>query len=163
MNALHARFDLVTVQSPSVDRRALSQAWYSALHIAGRSPRARCAFVCHPEHQRGTAKWWQGCRGPSLRASATPYARDDKWGERHLERRRPTSRLASEIVERVKSNLSATRFVIESARGRVIVHVVRRDDRVHLAAICGESVRGEVEKALAQARFALAGMGVQVR
>ena len=59
--------------------------------------------------------------------------------------------------------MTATRFVIESARGRVIVHVVRRDDRVHLAAICGESVRGEVEKALAQARFALAGMGVQLR
>jgi hypothetical protein len=56
-----------------------------------------------------------------------------------------------------------SRFVIESARGRVTVHVLRRDDRVHLVALCGTAMRGDVEKAMAHARFALAGIGVRVR
>jgi hypothetical protein len=39
--------------------------------------------------------------------------------------------------------------------------VLRRDESVHLLAFCGAAVREDVEKALAQARFALAGMGVR--
>lgn len=180
MNALRARFDILTAQSPSFDRRALSQAWYSALHLAsqkgfaGREPPARCArgrsafaSVQKPAHplfalaNPGSAKSWKPLAQRARRlAPALPIAGDAR---PHSERRAEPSPLAKTIVEKIISNSAATRFVIESPRGRVIIHVLRRDDRVHLAAICGGGVRGEVEKALAQARFALAGMGVAVR
>jgi hypothetical protein len=172
MNAPRARFDLVAAQSPLVDRRSLSQAWYSALRLASRkklaggSPPVRPAPHCHPERRRAERAVVEGRRScdkiavvPRLRASTTPYARDDKVGEPSLSKRT----LATITSAKARRSSVVRRFVIESARGRVIVHVLRRDDRVHLVALCGAAVRGDVEKALAQARFALAGMGMRVR
>jgi hypothetical protein len=70
-------------------------------------------------------------------------------------------RLAKDIAAKIKNSPHASRFIIETPRGRVMVHVLRRDESVHLLAFCGAAVREDVEKALAQARFALAGMGVR--
>src|SRR5690348_10920943 len=143
MNTSVARFDLITAPA-RVDRRALSQAWYSALHLAGPEPRVRFALLCQPERserilchperserilchpERRRAKRavveGQGPGGkviviPRLRASTTPYARDAK-----IERRARTSPLAKAIVEKLKSDSIASRFLIELPQGRVIVH-----------------------------------------
>jgi hypothetical protein len=46
---------------------------------------------------------------------------------------------------------------------RVVLHVLRAGGGVHLVALCAAALRSDVEKALAQVRFALAGVGVNVR
>ncbi len=174
MNAPRAEFDLVAAQSPCVDRRALSQAWYSALRLAGHSPRARPApkrdaLPCSEQRARplfaraapGTAKSPIPLAGrprglaPARNLLGTGRARS--------ERRAEPSSLAQAITSKLTSSPRVSRFVVESARGRVTVHVLRRDDRVHLVALCGTAMRADVEKAMAHARFALAGIGVHVR
>src|SRR5579875_2155278 len=41
MNSIAAHLNVVTVPSPLVDRRALSQAWYDALHLAEHGSKGR--------------------------------------------------------------------------------------------------------------------------
>ncbi len=41
---------VLATELPATDRRALSQAWYSALHLAERAPRARSAPPTPPAH-----------------------------------------------------------------------------------------------------------------
>ena len=165
MHAIAAKFDLVTVRSPGVDRRALSQAWYDALHLASASaPRRENISLLNARRfvnpvrplvsarGRGTAATLPPHRGASTTASRSEaYARDDKSSER----RARVLPLAGDIVARLRSQPKATRFVFDVPQGRVCLYVVRGERRVQFAAFCSPVLRDVVERALAQVRYAL--------
>ncbi|HEY0394360.1 MAG TPA: hypothetical protein VGD01_07670 [Candidatus Elarobacter sp.] len=155
------------------DRRALSQAWYSALHLADPAQRAPLTAGArsspgavpgsargpHPAAARdGLNRGSAGARGPD-RANA----RRDPFAE-PCERRMPKTELARRI-ERALTRRSprerAASFAVRTAGGRV--HLVVRCDgaRTRVVAVCAPPLRERVERALAQARFALAGCGVR--
>jgi hypothetical protein len=167
MHALAARFDLVAVRSPGVDRRSLSEAWYSALHVASRGslgPRRedvplRNARLFHPGKVCSPTF---PSRHPWLReklerpSGNVPRIADPKQSVRDTgDRRARLLPLASDIVARLRSEPRATRFVFDVPQGRVCLYVVRGAARSQIVAFCPSSLRDVVEKALVQARYAL--------
>jgi hypothetical protein len=152
------------------DRRALSQAWYDALHLAGARPTTRaqgtmpsappaCAsrgrFVAPdvPLHAPGATSVARERRGSGTRSDAAPPA---------IERRAPKSELARrierELARRDPRTIPAS-FAVRAAGGRVRILVRSEGARTRVLAVCTPPLREGVERALAQARFALAARG----
>ena len=155
------------------DRRALSQAWYSALHLAGRAPAARPASHAQAafEPARSGARAARGATdAPQQRANdvartargAATSARADVAAA--PERRIPKTELARRIergLTRRWPRATPASFAVRGAGGRV--HVIVRCDgtRTRVVAVCAAPLRERVERALAHARFALAGSGIR--
>jgi hypothetical protein len=161
----------------STDRRALSQAWYSALGYARQAqpPAARAmpakspvkppkpaAFArsvsSEPAHERNTA---------AILAPRTPMrGRGVVAATFGLERRAPRTALAVNIERTFGvapySPARAT-FSVGSDGGRVHVVLQSRGNRMHLIAVCAPKQRAAVARALAQAAFALAPRGIALR
>jgi hypothetical protein len=166
---------VVATQLADTDRRALSQAWYSALHLADRLPAAghaplarvpcsatlnRSRFVRDPNDtpQRRSAD------GALHARDAERVAGKRADGVASAERRVPKTELARRIehgLARRSPRAAAASFAVRGADGRV--HLVVRSDgaRTRVVAVCAPPLGDRVERALAQARFALAGRGVR--
>jgi len=171
----HSTFDLVAVAPAHTDRRALSQAWYDALHVAERAagaPGAAQAAAMPPRLSRRTnaertrRAMLHGTGSPG--AAPAPPVRMPKpvvagaaCGPRS-ERRLPVCALAQRIAVKLRGRPAAVSFTLTTPRGRVHVCVRNAGGAVRLFALCRPALLDEVESALAQARFMLAGNGVRV-
>jgi hypothetical protein len=163
---------VVATQLADTDRRALSQAWYSALHLADHSPaaapRARMPSGGSPAGSR-CARDADGIlqrRSPDGAALARRRAGDARTpggSPTGAERRNPKTELARRIERGLtrRPPRAAASFAVRGGDGRV--HLVVRDDGAltRVVAVCAPPLRERVERALAQARFALAGRGVR--
>jgi|GEM_PF-2248432 hypothetical protein len=81
------------------------------------------------------------------------------------ERRSPPIPLARKVVEALERRRPAetpATVVVRTECGRVHVVIRRSAQAVRLFAICTPTLRETVERALAQARYALAGQGARV-
>ncbi|HEY1977425.1 MAG TPA: hypothetical protein VGG89_12800 [Candidatus Baltobacteraceae bacterium] len=156
----------------AIDRRALSQAWYSALHRASGKPhqaprepqssppasrRKRPVAAPAPrERHPGTAFIHQGQKKSAKDRERCAVAASD------IDRRAHRSPLARRIERKFLDPRSATHRATFTAAGkRVHVTVQASQGRVRLVAVCAPVLREAVARALAQARFALASRGVQ--
>ncbi len=163
---------VVATQLAQTDRRALSEAWYSALHVAGGTLPRRTAphgVIAAPAAAddraaapRGERASTGGPRPVQPRKHTAARARIDA----ATERRRPAGEAARHI-ERAVAALAARRplpaaHTVEIAGGRVrlLVHSDGRATRI--VAVCSGPLREHVERALASARFSLAGAGMTV-
>jgi hypothetical protein len=157
------------------DRRALSQAWYSALHLAGGAPRPRAAQTAPAKRGESIAL----LRAPHGARESLPRAGDEgaRRGRSSMragaprrdpsgvasERREPktalTRRIAHALARRVPRGIPAS-FAVSAAHGRI--HVLVRGDgaQTRVVAVCAPRLRERVERALAHARFALAERGI---
>ena len=166
---------VVTTQLADTDRRALSQAWYSALHLADRPSAGRPARMApdpnaaSPNRSRfaRTSSGPQEHRPPDGAAHGRDVARsasarcDTNYA---AERRVPKTELVRHIergLARRSPRCAAASFAVRGSDGRV--HLIVRTDgtRTRVVAVCAPALRERVERALAQARFALAGCGVR--
>ncbi len=166
---------VLATELPATDRRALSQAWYSALHLAERAPRARSAPLTAAASARtngATGMQAAPRRAASVRGDANAHRhagvqRDDPAhrGSPALaaERRAPKSELARrlerELAQRPRG--ASASFAVAAAGGRVRILVRSDGARTRVVAVCAPPLRERVERALAQARFALAARGVR--
>jgi hypothetical protein len=153
------------------DRRTLSQAWYDALHLAGRAPAGRTAPP--RSHAAGfvpaartrvleDAAVRASASGTALAARSHHAARRD--GEFVLERRAPKSELARRIehaLARSTARTPSASFAVNVAGGRVRILVRSDGERMRVVAVCAPPLRERVERAVAQARFALASRGIR--
>jgi hypothetical protein len=166
MHALASRFDLVAVRAPGVDRRTLSEAWYDALHLASRSGthRSNIPHLNARLFSRGKGHPWlrEKLERRSGNIAATESRATRNFGVTEFsaknilgERRAELSSLARDIIERVKTQPRATRFVFEVPQGRICLYVFRGERSAQIAAFCPAAVREVVETALAQVRYAL--------
>jgi hypothetical protein len=170
-NMQHTTVAVVATQLADTDRRALSQAWYSALHLAERPPRTRPAPLV-PSTPEGACR----ARGPndaaahrssaggSVRHASHNAAVRYAGGIADCERRAPKTDLAQRIERRLALHPprgAMASFAVSGTGGRV--HLVVRSDgaRTRVVAVCAPPLRERVERALAHARFALAGCGVR--
>ncbi len=162
---------VVATHLAQTDRRALSQAWYSALHVAPGDARAAIRSTRAPNASSARV----GERAVSA------LAESDMPGKMPAEAR--TSRgagVSSPFVERRNVADASTRRVeravaalaraprrtvphtVALAGGRVTI-VIRGDAHAtRIVALCSEPLRATVERALAHARFALASRGASV-
>jgi hypothetical protein len=153
------------------DRRALSQAWYDALHLAGTTPAPQRGAAPPPIDAPPTLV-------RNAHAGASPCAADGPVAPRErrtgaalrdlaplaLERRAPKSELARRIeralAQHVPRAIPAS-FAVDAAGGRIRILVRTDGERTRILAVCTPPLRERVERALAQARFALASRGIR--
>jgi len=164
---------VVATRLPDIDRRALSQAWFSALHLAepatGRAPAARPATAPpggggRPQRESAEiAKPLGGTRVPqrtdTSRLASIPLPQ--------TERRKGGGELARRIERAIVKHVArepqrAAAIAIDAGDGRV--HLLVRTDRAttRIVALCSPHLRERVDRALAHARFALAACGTRI-
>lgn len=165
----HLEFSVLTAPVAAVDRRALSQAWYSALYgnrAAAHKNAPEPHRVCDVPFAKRREAHSTGAHHAAPGASRTP-AHGSEFSLRGLqiERRAPRSALARKIERTFLPPRSAVRkasFSIDGSQGRVQVLLQSRGSRIKLVAICPPKARNEVATALVQARYALAIRGIDL-
>lgn len=161
---------ILATQLAATDRRSLSQAWYDALHVVTHDTRSAAEIAPHRDARTRTARnavvssrAERGRAGEMVtRAARAP-------GERQArgvapDRRAPKSELARRIervLARSRTQTIPSSFAIHAADGRVQILVRGDGERTRIVALCAPTLRERVDRALAQARFALAGRGVR--
>jgi hypothetical protein len=182
-NSPHAfaeNFSLALTQVPVVDRRALSQAWYDALRLAqdsrsGSRRPLRAVKEPAPRHAVISGAGARSAPKPAgsgdlaaagtarrLRSASRSYAGGERTatGSHAAVVTRKGDDLARKIIEHAREHPAAAHAVIDLPQGRVCVFVRRDRNGVRIVALCPPAAKLRVERALARARFALAGLGV---
>jgi hypothetical protein len=169
------RLNISVLSAPlaCIDRRALSQAWYSALRCAREAktpaPLRPQPFAPQAPKRRANAAGAFRLRALDCGIAHVPSARNARV-QRVVpglyERRAERSSLAREI-ERIfldpRGVARRSSFTIGKNGERVHVILQSKGDRVTLVAVCAPAMRAIVVKALAQARFALAGRRIALQ
>ncbi len=152
----------------AIDRRSLSQAWYSALHLAregspakgATSRRAAARPVPASRPASGVAA---SVRASDATTSSKAVHRAPARAGAALERRVPRLPLARRIERALferTSSAARTTFAVGEGTGRVVIALHVSGGRVRLIALCLPGMRRTVARALDQARFALAARGI---
>ncbi len=166
----HLEFSVLTAPIATLDRRSLSQAWYSALYGDGKTACSQTSAV-KPRTSSVTAP-----REPMVQrsvlfheasASTTTHARAAVCAPRggDVERRGPHSPLARKIERAFLHSGNVPRkaaFALDGEHGRVQVILQSRGSQFKLVAICPPKAKAQVARALAQARYALALRGIEL-
>ncbi len=164
---------VIATQIAQTDRRALSEAWYSALHLAHDAkpvrtpaaqrsatdarPAAHTRVASFPAHRRRASQR----RRPRVCGTLQTHARRrcPNGGVRRARRRGASSgpwngsACAVRCRPRTPSTLRA---------GACVCSCITTARALRIVALCSNPLRDVVERALASARFALAGSGVRV-
>lgn len=166
-------FSILSAPLAAIDRRALSQAWYSALHVVQTSPirtqaSAPAAASCAP-HAAGPPRETPARADRASTIRVVPQHRADvrlHEMDGGVERRAPRSTLARRM-ERCfldpARRVQRASFVLEGSNARVHVALQSGDGGVRLIAVCQPRVREAVARALEEARYALAARGIALR
>jgi hypothetical protein len=166
---------VVATRLPDMDRRALSVAWFSALHLAqpcggGAAPPHAATCVAPPRSgaPKTTAPAGTAPAATAYRASAggVPTTARGQAPEL-LERRSAGSDLARRIERAIVRHVpratqrSAT-IAIDAGDGRVQLLVRTDRTATRIVALCSPLLRERVDRALAHARFVLAAGGTRL-
>ena len=162
------RYSVLSAPLAQIDRRALSQAWISALHLSQApsahratlpSRAARTAHTARPSAPLSPnatgARMQVQARGMGAERIALAIAGG--------ERRSAQSSLARRIVAVMLAPRNTARrctLALGGEKGRVHLLLGGSDRRLHLVALCASGVRAEVERALHEVRYALAARGI---
>jgi hypothetical protein len=160
----------------AIDRRALSQAWYSALRLARPAPLAaagrdranrRETFVLPPARLIAPKVQRQDTGVPRPRSARSKGLIISGDGSVKSCSRRSAARMPlAERIERAFSVPSAhlKRATFTIGRGNARVHVIlqTRGERTTLLALCRPDLRSVVGRALTEARCALAARGIGI-
>lgn len=172
----HLGLSVLSAPVASYDRRALSQAWYSALYGAHERPQsagaAQISNATPPRPKRaqgaetplGSSRRSTSPSLPSARAATRINANAIAKGEM-LDRRSPRLALAKAIEKTFSSRSALPRkaaFTVDGQSGRVQILLRAGSGRIDLVAICAPRAAGQVAAALAQARYALSRSGIHL-
>lgn len=154
----------------AIDRRMLSQAWYSALHLAGPARHSAAKLTAQrpwpmrPAERRHVMRLAPNAQKPELNSPRTLHAIRGAAhpGEVAMLRRSSHSSLAARIERAFAAASLPKRATFSLGRGNARVHVVLQTTpaRAMLVALCRPELRADVGQALAQARTALAARGI---
>jgi hypothetical protein len=162
----------------AIDRRALSQAWYSVLGLArrgrdasattcsGRSgaPSNGCTPGISPRSRYGSTSLeersfeFRILRSPKKLEFLREQRRNDSSAP--LNRRPGPSTLAARIGRKLEARAKRATVQIDGDRGRVHLIVQNVGTRMRIIAICPNDVKARVARAIDEARYALAARGV---
>ncbi|HEY5425496.1 MAG TPA: hypothetical protein VIJ77_03005 [Candidatus Tumulicola sp.] len=166
------RASILSAPLAAIDRRALSQAWYSALHLARRetAPAPPSNRAAKPAIAPAGPIQTGGVAGRQFTAAAAPAplhavsTRARNAGAHGgADRRAPRSPLARKIERTFfgpRAGVERSTFSIGEDAARVHVMLQNRGERLRLVAICAPAHKAAVARALAQVRFALASRGI---
>ena len=162
-------FSVLSAPLAQLDRRALSQAWYSALHLASSHARPQIPDKPVPPPTQADGRRNGGAtRGMSPKsggaATLTRATLPPRSGLMEGDRRTMRSSLARKIerafLHPSRPSRRATFTLGQGAR----VHVALQNSPrgLHIVAVCAPAHREAVARALEEARYALATRGISV-
>jgi hypothetical protein len=162
-------FSILTAPLAAIDRRALSQAWYSALRLA-QAPHAQTtlanvgAEVAGSERSRyvGQLGGREIVEPRDANARSQPATSNPRIAAAP-DRRAARSVLARRIERTFLNPISRPRratFTIDGTAARVHVALQTTPAGMRIVAVCPASIRARVSRALDQARYALAARGI---
>lgn len=165
------QFSVLAAPVAAIDRRALSQAWYSALYRQAAPVRnAQPAAPSKPPRHGARTPLTQPRASDDARAIGHAPCRMERSDNgiraaAGMERRQIRCALARKIERAMLRPQGAPKratFRIRGVPGRV--HVMLRGGArgMQLVAVCSRNARAQVGAALAQARYALAARGISV-
>ncbi|MGC2129816.1 MAG: hypothetical protein WA629_06940 [Candidatus Aquilonibacter sp.] len=165
-------FSILTAPLAAIDRRSLSQAWYSALHLAHatNSPTSCGRTSVDPPRIEGRPRR-SGATSSAVRPGerAAPVIRTGhetsriaQGPERRAERSPLARRIERTFLDPIRANSRAT-FTIDGTQARVHVALQTTASGVRLIAVCPAAIRIGVARALDEARYALALCGIALR
>lgn len=169
----HVALSVLSTPVALCDRRALSEAWFSALHVhkeaqhaVPRRPAARAAGPApgaNPGGARGGARVQPVALLPQRTLRSGGVARLPETAP-SVERRSSRSKLARQIVRTFSRPVPPNHasFSIGEHRGRVQILLRSDGPFVTLVALCAPAARACVARALADARYALALRGIML-
>jgi hypothetical protein len=146
------------------DRRALSEAWYSALHVARAGTPAPAHTRPHAPASGSTPRTSPRVHGPSpapqsRRLRAIPRSAAAPAASRSQAQTETSRRIERAVTALAGAPRSARAQTIEVAGGRVRLLVRSDGGTTRVVALCSAALREPVERALAGARYALASGG----
>jgi hypothetical protein len=162
-------YSILTAPLAAIDRRALSQAWYSALRLARNVPAtavrepssvpkaARIGSRPLPHHETGRARDPLGT-SKALRASGGAHTVAGPV-ERRAGRLPLARRIEWAFLDPARKIRRAT-FTLDGTNARVHVALQTGASGMRLVAVCPPTLRAGVARALDQARYALAVRGI---
>jgi len=169
MNSPTRSVAVVATRLPSIDRRALSQAWYSALHLQAasgvRSAPSRAAALASPGNVARPARDIERFVPRASSLPATRPAHPSRSATVAVDRRAPAGELARRIERAIarhtvmRSQAPAT-LSVKTGDGRVALLVRTDGGTTRIVALCAPQLRERVDRALAHARFSLAASGM---
>jgi len=162
---------ILTAPLAAIDRRTLSQAWYSALRCARAEPAPRShSYVLRCAAAGGSVPAMRIERSADARANVrrsagiavrAPQVRTAAGTALHL-----SARARTHLAERIERTFAGTnarpqRATFSLGRGSARVHIIlqTKGERAMLVALCPPELRAVVRGALTQARRALAARG----
>jgi hypothetical protein len=167
-------FSILTAPLAAIDRRSLSQAWYSALHLATHGSCERNGEVLPAPRVpvRTCERVVAVSPGPHRGRTAAvrivpPKSHANSRCVPIEERRSSRSRLARAIEGTFLNPARVARqratFTIDGTRGRVHIALQSGTSGPRLVAVCPATARVRVARALEEARYALAVRGIALR
>ena len=172
MNTHSPAFSVLSTPVALCDRRALSQAWYSALHVHKEQPSASSSHGA-PERElpASAAARLPGVAastktGPRLTMAMRVGAALALPGAPAIDRRIARTKLAEKIEHaflRPKHPPKHASFALEGVRGRVQILLQQHGNHMQIVALCPPGARDVVARALSQARYALSLRGLNLQ
>jgi hypothetical protein len=166
-------FNVIAAPLAAIDRRALSQAWYSSLHMAeqrashpaGKAPAAqrfdRSLTIERPTRALPTQRVAKNAKTTSRPAEAHGSMAREADAERRVSRS-PLARTIERTFLHPQAGQRRATFCVGSQKTRVYVAMQRLRGTLHLVAIAPPAVRAEVARALDEARYSLAERGIAI-
>jgi hypothetical protein len=162
-------FSVLSAPLAQLDRRALSQAWYSALHLASASarPQAPDKHLAVATPKNGSGKPGEApsrSRKTSVATTPTRASLPPRSGLLEGDRRTTRSSLARKIERAFLHPSRPTRRATFTLGASARVHVALQDSAqgLRIVAVCAPAYRATVARALEEARYALATRGISV-
>lgn len=166
----HLGFDVLSAPVNAADRRALSEAWYSALYATRNAPQVppsrRCvkqtvasppsAIVWRSPENAQARPWPATARRPLNGALRLAEANGPRTP------RGPLARSIERALFRSAQTPRRASFTLGGGDGRVHIVVQTSGSHVRLIAFCAPKARTRVVCALAQIRWDLSGQGFEV-
>ena len=166
-------FTVLSAPVALCDRRALSQAWFSALHMHTQNAQAPAAVRATARAQRVAPSLAQSIKttGGIARTACvqTPpqrYSGTATPVPATVDRRHTPSKLARKIEQAFLREQNAPKqasFALEGDRGRVQILLRSAGGATQIVALCPPAAREVVSQALAQARYALSMRGIALQ
>lgn len=164
---------IVAAPLAQIDRRTLSQAWYSALHLAQpqapRPPSSRTPAAAEPgpKHSSFAAAKRAGVARAAVKSSLSFVSAEKRFDTsiEAEERRTSKIRLAKRIAHAALSFRTIpvrSALTLRHGEGRVYLILQNANGRLRLIAICRPADRDAVAGAVARARVALAMRGCEL-
>ncbi|MDQ2680448.1 MAG: hypothetical protein M3Y21_05415 [Candidatus Eremiobacteraeota bacterium] len=169
MTTIQSDLSVLSVPLASIDRRALSQAWYSALHLETHKYSVETALkprqLVTPTGKRAQPVARKSVVGtkvsnvPSAFGARAHRTTVSLPGDRRALRTALAKRIERVFAGRCRPAHSAS-FTLGVVGGRVHIGLRRSGEHLQLIAVCSPRCRKVVAEALVQARYALASRGI---